>query len=213
MPPARKVIDLTGQQFDRLTVLHLSQTRPGGSGRHAFWVCRCVCGNTTEVSSHHLRVGQIKSCGCLFVEGTNRYRLHGRTNTREFAAWTAIRKRCYDPNASNYSIYGGRGITVCDRWRDDFAAFYADMGTCPPGHSLDRKDNEGPYSTDNCRWANARTQANNRSNNRRLSFNGIERTVTEWARTMGIQKSALFGRLRSGWPIERALTEPIQPRR
>jgi hypothetical protein len=111
-----------------------------------------------------------------------------------------------------FARYGGRGITVCDRWRHSFENFLADMGMKPsPRHSLDRKENDGNYEPSNCRWALPRDQCNNRNNNTNIEFRGITRTVTEWARELGMHDTTLFMRLyKSKWTVERALTTPVR---
>lgn len=121
-----------------------------------------------------------------------------------------MKRRCYNANTKDYPGYGGRGITVCDRWRNDFAAFLFDMGIRPPGASIDRIDNNGPYSPDNCRWTDSMTQAHNSSKVKRLTFRGEALPMSEWARRSGLQVSTLYARLRNGWTIERALTTPTQ---
>jgi hypothetical protein len=116
-------------------------------------------------------------------------------------------KRCTNPNFKRYQDYGGRGIKVCDRWMD-FANFYADMGDAPPGMSIDRIDNDGDYTPENCRWATTKQQCNNKRNNRILTLNGVSLTATQWCERIGLSQQTLASRLRAGWPVERALTEP-----
>lgn len=118
-----------------------------------------------------------------------------------------MKRRCYNPNAINYKDYGGRGIVMCDTWRDSFEAFYADMGEPPtPRHSIDRyPDRDGNYESGNCRWATSKEQSDNSTNTRVLSFNGLTMNVTEWARHLGIRQSTLSKRL-AEWPVERALS-------
>lgn len=137
---------------------------------------------------------------------------HGMRHTPTWKAWSAMRDRCLTPTNKSYPRYGGRGITICDRW-ESFEAFLADMGERPKGTTLGRIDNDGPYSPDNCRWETARQQANNRRNNVRVRWRGEERTVAEWARIVGLERKTLEYRIRSGWDAERALTTPSLTRR
>lgn len=160
-------IDLSGERIAFLTVLHRT-FRPGITS--AFWKCLCDCGNTTEVRGVYLRNGHTTSCGC---KRGNRNVIHGgsRRNARmpEYYVWAGMRKRCLDPNSKSYKNYGGRGITVCDRWQD-FANFIADMGPRPSHeHSIERKDNDCGYSPDNCIWATRDIQAKNRRPKKKIT--------------------------------------------
>src|SRR3990167_5409886 len=209
-------IDRTGQRFTRLTVLRRAPRHVRHGGKAA-WVCRCDCGVTSVVTSGNLRQGLVKSCGCLRSEkARDRLLTHGEGRTshqsREYRAWCNMKTRCDNPRASQYADYGGRGIRVCDRWRESYEAFLADMGRCPPRHSLDRKDNNGQYEPENCRWAKRLVQANNKRNNRVLAFNGESLTLPEWARQLGVPRDTLKRRILLGWSIERALTEPLRRR-
>lgn len=136
---------------------------------------------------------------------------HGMYGTPEYTAWANMLYRCNTPTARNYALYGGRGITVCPEWHQ-FEAFYADMGLRPSmRHSLDRIDNAKGYSPENCRWATAREQTNNRRCTRRVSFNGIVRPLSEWADELGVPYDFLIDRIgKYGWSIERAFTTPCQ---
>jgi hypothetical protein len=132
------------------------------------------------------------------------------TKTREFCAWQSAKQRCSNQHYHNFAHYGGRGITMAEEWRTDFARFYADMGPCPAGHSLDRINNEGNYAPGNCRWADEITQHRNTRRNVMLTLDGKTATITEWAQRIGVRKTTLHERLRRGWSPERALKTPKQ---
>lgn len=156
---------MTGQRVGRWLVLERGESDRHGKAR---WMCRCDCGRSALVAASSLRSGQSRSCGCLRREVVSAARTtHGHTRggreTAEFRAWRSMLERCYSPRYKQYRDYGGRGITVCARWRASFQAFLDDMGLKPsPGLSLDRRNNDGPYSPDNCRWATATEQRANR---------------------------------------------------
>lgn len=188
--------DLTGRTFGALTAVRPTNKR---LRTYVVWECRCACGTTIEASAKTLNEGHRTSCGC-------QPRAHG--SNREYRIWTDMRTRCNNAKSNRYARYGGRGIRVCERW-DSFDNFLADMGPCPDGLTLDRRDNDGPYSPDNCRWAPYRTQHRNMSRNRRLTLGGRTLCLAEWAEETGINADAIYARLRLGWSVQRALTEPI----
>lgn len=137
---------------------------------------------------------------------------HGLSHTPEYRIWQDILRRCRNPNRGDYHHYGGRGIEVCSRWQE-FTNFYNDMGKRPSSkHTIDRIDNDGDYTPENCTWSTMKEQSNNRSSNVLLTFNGETLNVTQWAEKTGIYVWTLRSRIQLGWTAERALTEPVKKR-
>lgn len=176
-----------GDKFGRLTVIALfCKTKAGGNK----WACLCECGGKKNVVTHALWIGKTRSCGCLYREARPfANRKHGESRkTSEYKAWAGMKYRCYDPNNKAYHNYGGRGIYVCDRWlgRDGYNNFISDMGRKPSAnHSLDRKDVNGGYTPDNCRWATPNEQARNRTDNVWVEHNGKKMILSDWAVSLG----------------------------
>jgi hypothetical protein len=208
-----RAIDVTGQRFGRLVVVSRANVRKG----YAAWNCVCDCGANVVASGSNLRNGQTRSCGCLRRETTaSRSLTHGHSvgyaYTGTYSSWCNIKARCLNPQHKNYARYGGRGITVCERWRDSFQSFLEDMGEKPAGAWVERVDNERGYEPGNCVWATPREQNNNRRDSRFLELNGHKQTMAQWARELGLTVGTLFSRLDRGWSVERALTEPVDKR-
>lgn len=200
----RRVKDLTGQRFGRLTVLEYAGLSKFGTAQ---WLCRCDCGGSHVAV---IRKGREPGCGCLHLEAVTS---HGQYGSPEYRSWSSMLARCYTPSNHAYTRYGGRGITVCDRWRTSFGAFYKDMGKRPSlGCSIERLDNDSGYHPDNCVWATPTEQARNRKNNHILHYNGQAMCLAAWAEQVGIHPDTIAQRLDRGWPIKRALTEPVHLR-
>lgn len=203
-----KRLSVIGDRYGRLTVV--SEAERGKDYKRRF-VCQCSCGRTTTVQLSHLRAGdEGLSCGCRRVEqaaviGKSNVR-HGRSRTREHYVWADMKRRCSQQSHHAYAGYGGRGIRVCDRWVESFEAFFADMGECPDGMSLDRKDNDGNYEPGNCRWSTRRQQQRNRRTNRLITAFGETLCVAEWAERTGLSTHAIRHRLMRGKSPEEALT-------
>lgn len=165
---AHNFVDLVGRQFGHLVVVQ----RAPNHGAHTRWLCQCDCGNTTVVDAYDLKHGQIKSCKCSRPEFVRRSRIkHGqagrKNRSHEYSVWTGAKSRCFNSKTKRYRDYGGRGITMCEAWRDSFEAFFAHIGPCPAGLTLDRHpDNNGNYEPGNVRWATRLEQRHNRRDSR-----------------------------------------------
>lgn len=203
-----------GTRFDRLAVAGQPFSVQGRNNRS--YPCLCDCGKRVDVSGNALRGGKTRSCGCLRdahakamgqVSRPRHGHLRGGKITPEYKAWCHLKERCLNPDHPSWPRYGGRGITVCDRWKDSFAAFFEDMGARPSDkHSIERVDNGGGYSPDNCVWATRDVQAVNRDTTSFHTLNGVTRTQSEWARLHGIPQCTISLRLKRGWSPEDALT-------
>lgn len=199
---------LVGQKFGRLTAIAVDQNRKGNL------ICVCECGPELSVQLGNLRSGNTTSCGCLRNERLRASTTtHGKYHTPERRIWAGMLSRCDNPNVKGYPGYGGRGITVCERWRQDFLNFLADMGERPSDeHSIDRfPDQQGNYEPGNCRWATRKQQAQNRKSSVMVTFNGKTQTMRDWEDEFGLVRGMLYYRLRvAGWSIEEALTTPAR---
>lgn len=205
-----RVIEITNHKVGRWTVISRADNTPNGQSQ---WLCRCTCGNEKVLKSIVIRRGLSQSCGCFKRETMlARFTKHGHaTNgiSPTYHSWASMIARCTNPNNKAFPDYGGRGISVCERWKT-FQNFLEDMGEKPTGLSLDRINNDGNYEPGNCRWASDRTQARNRRSNRFLTFNGKTQSIRDWAQEMKLGYQNLTSRLHYGWSVERALTEPLR---
>ncbi len=180
------------------------------------WWCQCDCGTPERVvPGMTLRKDRTHSCGCLKTEQTvARSTKHGHSNSREtsptYYSWAGMIQRCTNDKHKDYKRYGGRGIKVCRRWLESFAAFLEDMRVKPAHHTIERKDNDGDYEPDNCRWANRIAQSNNKGNNRVIQFDGERETLAQRARKIGISPASLSDRLKTQ-PLSKALTAKPNP--
>lgn len=207
--------DKTGMKFGRLTVISLAgQLKWGGYS----WNCKCECGNEIVAQGGNLATGHTTSCGCWCVEKATeigaRKRTHGHSRLEnrsiEYITWQSLRQRCCNPNASGYADYGGRGITVCERW-EKFENFLEDMGNRPtPTYTIERLRVNGNYEPSNCVWATMKEQSRNKRNSRLITMLGATMHFYDWCDAFKINSGVLAARLRKKWPIEKALTEPIR---
>lgn len=208
-PVAMKI----GQRFGMLTVLQRAENMRPDQTR---WVCQCDCGQTKVVNSSSLKCGNTKSCGCStrLLNSLAHRRDDSIPAGPERNTWASMNARCYNPNAPDFALYGGRGIKVCDRWQrpHGYWNFVADMGPRPKGFTLDRIKSDGDYTAENCRWTDRRTQQNNRRYTRFVSYQGETLALGDWSRRTGIKQNVLWGRLyHCKWSVGQALGfEPHQ---
>jgi hypothetical protein len=200
---ARK--NYTGSRFGRWTVVQ----DDGLSMR--YWLCQCECGQKRMINGSKLIRGDTKSCGCFSRDVTKvRMTTHGLVGHWLYKRWAKIYARCYYPSNKSYKNYGGRGIVLCERWLD-VRNFVADNQHVEDRSlTIDRIDNSGPYSPENCRWVGQDIQQLNRRSNAVFTFQGRAAPLSVWAREYGIKLHTLRFRLLSGWPMEEALTKPLR---
>lgn len=170
------------------------------------FVFKCFCGNIFTARLPNVRSGNTSSCGCLKKQAALKRRTsHGLSHIPEYRIWEAMRRRCSKPSDKRYPRYGGRGIKVCQRWQKSFSNFLDDIGYRPsPFHWLERIDNDGNYCPKNCTWVPSAQQAANKSNTRKITFNGETHPISHWANRLGIKKATLWARLNRGWSIEKS---------
>lgn len=206
-----KQLNLTGKRFGKLVVIKTAGKTKNGA---YLWQCKCDCGNEIIANVGNLKNGHTKSCGCLRVDRckTN-FTKHGLEHTRLYGIWSDMRLRCYDEKNIAYHRYGGRGITICDEWKNDVKAFYdwATANGYKDSLTIDRIDNDGNYCPENCRWATVKEQASNRRSNILVTHNGKTQTMKKWANEVGTPYKVVWARMQKlGWSAERALTEPVK---
>jgi hypothetical protein len=205
----RRTDEAPGTVYHRLTVVRTTTSATGQKMLH----CTCACGGTIVASRSNVRLGKTRSCGCYRREQIQHANTrHGQAKTGVYRVWAGMIRRCHNPTAEGYAFYGARGVVVCDEWRRDFAVFFAEVGPRPsPQHSLDRWPNpHGNYEPGNVRWATLAEQRRNWRNNRFIEWQGRQQLLTDWCRELGLPFSATRMRLRNGWGVERAFTEPLK---
>lgn len=214
MPRPR--LNLIGQKFGRLTVIEFICVKK----KNSYFLCKCNCGNEKVIKGQDLKTNQTKSCGCLVKENRSKglSRTHGMSKTQFYHTWNAMKGRCQKPNDKNYKHYGGRGITVCERWLK-FENFRDDMYESYKEHydkygrkntQIDRIKNDGDYKLSNCQWATKIQNQNNRRNNHFLTYEGQTLTISQWAKIVKIKKTTIYMRKNYfGLSDKETLTRPL----
>jgi len=192
------------KRFGRLVVISYAGNKK--------YLCQCDCGNYSFPTKYNLVKGFTKSCGCLNTERRKEASVtHGCSNHPLYGTWGHMMHRCYNPANDRWSSYGGRGITVCLRWHDVRNFIEDNMNKKKPGLTLDRVDNNGPYSPENCTWSTAKQQSCNKRSNHYLTFKEQTLRVHQWSQLLNIQQNTILTRLSRGWSIEKTLTTPVNP--
>lgn len=217
-----KFNDRTGEKIGRLYVIERAPDSILPSGLHkTMWKCRCDCGNIVTVRADSLTGNHTLSCGCYQKEVVSRYMKslvrkvdYGESRERLHNIWYLMHYRCYNSKCSVYKNYGGRGITVCDDWKNIEGYFNFKKWALSNGYqddlTIERTNVNGNYEPDNCCWIPMRAQASNKRTNRLLTYNGQTLTMAEWSRQSGIPYKTLHNRLHYGWDVDMALTQPVK---
>jgi hypothetical protein len=200
-------LNYTGQKFNRLTLIRFSHKVKNT----IHWAVKCDCGEEFTTSIYRILDGACKSCGCYASEVKSKtHKVHGEGHKRttEYTSWAQMKARCYNPKNTAFKDYGGRGILVCEKWKNSYVDFINDMGRSPsPLHSIERRDNSKGYYPENCYWATRSEQCNNRRSNRRITLNGVTKNLSQWCEQFGLHYKLTHKRIvYLGWSIERALT-------
>ena len=204
--------DCIGKKFGRLTILKVDHITSRGQ---SYVLCKCDCGTEKIIKFGSVSTGIIVSCGCRKREVLGLGSItHGQSNTRLYEIWSNMKKRCYYPKYNEYERYGGRGITVCKEWENDFSNFYnwAIRSGYSEKLSIDRIDNDKGYSPENCRWVTSKTQCRNKSNNLLVSYQGETKTLIEWSEEKNISYKKLNARYKRGLRNERLFFNGTLPK-
>lgn len=205
-----KFQDLTGQKFGRLTVIKRVEN---SRSKQIRWLCQCDCGNRKVILGNSLKTGKTLSCGCLhnslLIERTS---IHKKSKTRLYGVWLRMKARCYNPKVKEYTLYGGRGIKICDEWKNNYISFYnwamsngydekAKYKQC----TIDRIDVNGNYEPSNCRWVNSIIQSKNKRSNFLVTYKNETHCLKDWSEILNIDYSVLHKRLKYlKWPVEKS---------
>ena len=195
----RKKAEIKGKRFGKLVAIE----EDGRIGTNVAWICKCDCGNVIRVRASSLLSGNTTSCGCKRIESITK---HNMTNSPLFNVWRNMKERCENKSYKSYENYGGRGVKVCNEWKE-FSVFYEwamDNGY-ERGLSIDRIDNDGGYNPANCRWVKMRTQSRNRRTNVVLEYDGEKHCLADWAKILGINRNTIGWRYRNGWTVKEIL--------
>ena len=205
-----KLIDMTGQKIGRLLVLERAENDKDGK---AMWKCRCDCGNDCVVLGAYLRNGNTKSCGCLWYDSIKAsITKYGEYYTRLRHIWQGIKTRCYNKNEKFYNYYGGKGVKLCEEWKDfmTFKKWAIEIGY-NDNLTIDRIDVNGDYCPENCRWVDQKSQCNNRSNNVLIEWNGQKKTLSQWCEMSPLTYKQVYPRYHNlKWSLEKSLFTPIK---
>lgn len=211
------LLDLKNKRFGRLTAIkidHIYYKTPRKLGSVVYWKCKCDCGKECVVRTVHLTKGYTKSCGCLQKERTSETNTrHSLSNTRIYYVWGRIIGRCTNEKSNDYKYYGGRGIKICNEWKNNFQSFYdwARNNGYKEGLTIDRIDVNGDYEPSNCRWVSRKIQSLNKRDNHFITYKGKTQTLTEWGQELNIKPSIISERINKlSWTIEDSLLKPIR---
>lgn len=192
--------NFSGKKFGKLTAI---KEMPLTEGKK--WLFECDCGNKLIALKYNVTTGHTKSCGCLKTK-------HGLYYTRLHRIWAGIKERCFNKNDIHYKRYGGRGITMCNSWKENFICFYnwAIENGYKDTLTIDRINNDYNYCPENCRWASKEQQARNRKNNKFFNFNKETHCASEWEKILGFPRCTIYNRTKLGWNFEKIVTTPIK---
>lgn len=201
-----RMIDITGKRFGRIVAIEPSKEIATNKSKK--WICKCDCGTVKEIRSSDLRFGKVTSCGCWKDEKTSkRFKTHGKSNTLIYNIWTSMKGRCYRKTSKDYPNYGGRGIRICDEWKDSFMNFY--NWSVANGYeerlTIDRIDPNGNYEPSNCRWIENEKQALNRRNSKYYEYDGLSLSAREWSEKLNINYNTMRDYLNRDMTVEEIL--------
>ena len=203
-----KFIDLTGNRYNRLMVIERAENAKGGV---PVWKCLCDCGNIVLVRGNNLKSGAVQSCGCLIHEPAHN-RTHGLSKDPIYQRWNQMKERCYNPSCKSYADYGGRGIKMCDEWKDSVVSFaeWAFANGYKRELTIERIDNDGDYCPSNCKWIKRSEQPRNRRLCYSITYNGKTKNLSDWCKELGLEYKRIHNRMHKlGWSFERAISEPV----